>query len=185
MLLQHNKNNLSGRFWWSIHWLRKSVPSNPEGKSDCLTGNTQNFARVIGCLIVTLSELYTVIFCPRASDKIHHLIYFYIEYLEKGRDSKTTYVQPPFYIYTYVRSECACVHLSPKKSVKNSFLFWISKLQLWGSHSNERRVPGEGTNQSGTREQPSKLRREAPLCSTAVSVPIYLVSMRSFSSPRL
>lgn len=124
-------------------------------------------------------------FCPCASDKIHHLIYFYIEYLEKGRDSKTTYVQPPFYIYTYVCSECACVHLSPKKSVKNSFLFWISKLQLWGSHSNERRVPGEGTNQSGTREQPSKLRREAPLCSTAVSVPIYLVSMRSFSSPRL
>lgn len=38
----------------------------------------------------------------------------------------------------------------------------------------------DGTNQSGTREQPSKLCREAPLCSTAVSVSIYLVSMRSF-----
>lgn len=46
-------------------------------------------------------------------------------------------------MYMCVCRMCLCSSV-PKKSVKNSFLFWILKLQIWGSDSSERKVPGRG-----------------------------------------
>jgi len=128
---------------------------------------------------VTLSELYIKSFCPRASDKIQHLTYFYVDYLGKGRILKP-HMSSPLSMNTYVHWECdvlacpleECQELFPILHIKIPIFLVKEKLLV------------EGTNRRGTGQQPSKLWWESAAflcCSLRVCSSTSLVSRSSFS----
>lgn len=64
-------------------------------------------------------------------------------------------------IYMYVHSEYAWAHLSPKRVSRTHSYSEYQNYKYEGVPLMKEGFQVEGTNQSGTREQPSKLRRES------------------------
>lgn len=60
---------------------------------------------------MTVSGLYSYFYPGSAADKIQYGIHVYMEYLEEGRDYKTTLCPVPISLYTDVHSELACARL--------------------------------------------------------------------------
>lgn len=119
MLLGHDRNNLSGIFWCSTHWFGKSALSNTERKYRSVNVwplNWKHWKLCQGYWFFPSWHCLNFIksFCPCASDKMQHLIYFCIDYLGKGRLLKP-HMSSPLPMYTHVHSECACAYLSLRR----------------------------------------------------------------------
>lgn len=82
----------------------------------------------------------------------------------------------PLSICTCAHSEYACAHLFPKRAPRTHFYSEYQNYKYEGVPLMKEGFQVEGTNQSGTREQPSKLRRESTTllyCSPSVHLPCF------------